>query len=169
MTKTTKKTRTKRELDVLRDYAFRLFLGGDTQKIIAAKTELTEATISKWAKEEDWDTRRREQNSSPRALVNSLMLAASKISELIVAKLNGGETTDIAGVTKLSDNIAKILSSAKRIAQGISKDEIIDVIIDLEQWLMQRAETDDDLTPEIITKINGLHRKYIEYISAQEA
>lgn len=169
MTKTTKKTRTKRELDVLRDYAFRLFLGGDTQKIIAAKTELTEATISKWAKEEDWDTRRREQNSSPRALVNSLMLAASKISELIVSKLTGGETADIDNITKLSDNIAKILASAKRIAQGISKDEIIDVIIDLEQWLMQRAETDDDLTPEIITKINGLHRKYIEYISAQEA
>lgn len=169
MNKTAKKARTKRELEVLRDYAFRLFLGGDTQKMIAAKTELTEATISKWAKDEDWDTRRREQNSSPRALVNSLMQAASKISELIVTKLSSGDTTDIDNITKLSDNIAKILASAKRISQGISKDEIIDVIIDLEQWLMQRAETDDDLTPELIARINGLHRKYIEHISAQEA
>ena len=159
MAKTTKKPRTKRELDVLRDYACRLFLSGETQRVIAAKTELTEATVSRWAKEENWDARRREQNSSSAALVNSLMLAAKKISELIITKLNKGET----------DDIAKVMASAKRIAKGITKDEIIDVIIDLEQWMMQRAETDEDLTPELLTTINGLHKKYIEYISAQEA
>lgn len=103
------------------------------------------------------------------ALVNSLMLAAKKISELIITKLNKGETDDIDGITKLSDNIAKVMASAKRIAKGITKDEIIDVIIDLEQWMMQRAETDEELTPELLTTINSLHKKYIEYISAQEA
>ena len=159
MAKTTKKPRTKRELDVLRDYACRLFLSGETQRVIAAKTGLTEATVSRWAREENWDARRREQNSSSAALVNSLMLAAKKISELIITKLNKGETDDIDGITKLSDNIAK----------GITKDEIIDVIIDLEQWMMQRAETNEELTPELLTTINGLHKKYIEYISAQEA
>lgn len=110
-----------------------------------------------------------EQNSSSAALVNSLMLAAKKISELIITKLNKGETDDIDGITKLSDNIAKVMASAKRIAKGITKDEIIDVIIDLEQWMMQRAETDEELTPELLTTINSLHKKYIEYISAQEA
>ena len=160
MAKTTKKPRTKRELDVLRDYACRLFLSGETQRVIAAKTGLTEATVSRWA---------REQNSSSAALVNSLMLAAKKISELIITKLNKGETDDIDGITKLSDNIAKVMASAKRIAKGITKDEIIDVIIDLEQWMMQRAETDEELTPELLTTINSLHKKYIEYISAQEA
>ena len=80
-----------------------------------------------------------------------------------------GETDDIDGITKLSDNIAKVMASAKRIAKGITKDEIIDVIIDLEQWMMQRAETNEELTPELLTTINGLHKKYIEYISAQEA
>ena len=165
MAKTTKKPRTKRELDVLRDYACRLFLSGETQRVIAAKTGLTEATVSRWAREENWDARRREQNSSSAALVNSLMLAAKKISELIITKLNKGETDDIDGITKLSDNIAKVMASAKRIAKG----EIIDVIIDLEQWMMQRAETDEELTPELLTTINSLHKKYIEYISAQEA
>lgn len=53
MAKPTKKTRTRRELDVLRDYAYRLFASGETQKMIAAKTGITEATVSKWAKEED--------------------------------------------------------------------------------------------------------------------
>lgn len=165
MAKTTKKPRTKRELDVLRDYACRLFLSGETQRVIAAKTGLTEATVSRWAREENWDARRREQNSSSAALVNSLMLAAKKISELIITKLNKGETDDIDGITKLSDNIAKVMASAKRIAKGITKDEIID----LEQWMMQRAETNEELTPELLTTINGLHKKYIEYISAQEA
>ena len=128
-----------------------------------------QATVSRWAREENWDARRREQNSSSAALVNSLMLAAKKISELIITKLNKGETDDIDGITKLSDNIAKVMASAKRIAKGITKDEIIDVIIDLEQWMMQRAETNEELTPELLTTINGLHKKYIEYISAQEA
>ena len=120
MAKTTKKPRTKRELDVLRDYACRLFLSGETQRVIAAKTGLTEATVSRWAREENWDARRREQNSSSAALVNSLMLAAKKISELIITKLNKGETDDIDGITKLSDNIAKVMASAKRIAKGIT-------------------------------------------------
>ena len=160
MAKTTKKPRTKRELDVLRDYACRLFLSGETQRVIAATTGLTEATVSRWA---------REQNSSSVALVNSLMLAARKISEQIITRLNKGETDDIDGITKLSDNIAKVMASAKRIAKGITQDEIIDVIIDLEQWMMQRAETDEELTPELLTTINGLHKKYIECISAQEA
>lgn len=168
MAKPNKKTRTRRELDVLRDYAYRLFASGETQKMIAVKTGITEATVSKWAKEEDWDTRRKEQNSSSTALVNSLMLAAKKISELIITKLNSGETGDIDAITKLSDNIAKVMASAKRIAKGITKDEVIDVIIDLEQWMVQRSETDKELTPELISTINGLHRKYIEHVSAQE-
>lgn len=169
MAKQTKKPRTKRELDVLRDYAFRLYLSGETQKIIAAKTDLTEATISKWANEDNWERQRKEQSTSTIALVNSLMLAAKKISELIIAKLNKGETDNIDAITKLSDNIAKVMASAKRIAKGITKDEVIDVIIDLEQCLMQRMETDDELTPELISTINKYHKKYIEYISAQEA
>lgn len=168
MAKQTKKPRTKRELDVLRDYAFRLFVSGETQKVIAAKTDLTEATVSRWAKEEDWESRRKEQNSSSNALVNSLMMAARKISELIITKLSSGQTDDIDAITKLSDNIAKVMASAKRIARGITRDEIIDVIIDLEQWMMQRAETDETLTPELITAVNALHKKYIEYISTLE-
>ena len=97
------------------------------------------------------------------------MLAAKKISELIISKLNSGETGDIDAITKLSDNIAKVMASAKRIAKGITKDETIDVIIDLEQWMVQRSETDKELTPELISTINGLHRKYIEHVSAQDA
>ncbi|WP_418450177.1 DUF1804 family protein [Alistipes sp.] len=168
MAKQTKKPRTKRELDVLRDYAFRLYLAGETQRVIAAKTDLTEATVSKWANEDDWERQRKEQSTSSLALVNSLMLAARKISERIVEMLGTGETDNIASITKLSDNIAKVMASAKRIAKGITKDEVIDVIIDLEQWLMQRMETDDELTPELISTINSYHKKYIEFISAQE-
>lgn len=169
MAKQTTKPRPKRERDALHDYAFRLFLSGETQKLIAAKTGITEATISKYAKAEGWDKQRKEQNSSSAALVGSLMLAAKKISEMIINKLNSGATDDIDGITKLSDNIAKVMASAKRIAKGITKDEVIDVIIDLEQFLMQRMETDDALTPELISTINKYHKKYIEFISMQEA
>lgn len=168
MAKTTKKPRTKRELDVLRDYACRLFLSGETQRV-TPRNRTDGGHRQQVGQGGELGRPAPEQNSSSAALVNSLMLAAKKISELIITKLNKGETDDIDGITKLSDNIAKVMASAKRIAKGITKDEIIDVIIDLEQWMMQRAETDEELTPELLTTINSLHKKYIEYISAQEA
>lgn len=164
-----KKTKTKKELVLLRDYAFRLYMSGEPQKSIAIKTDVTEASVSKWAKDDCWEQKRKDQNSTSIALVNSLMNAARKISERIVSVLDTGDGIDgIGEVTKLADNISKVLASVKRLSNGTTKDEVIDVIIDLERWLMQRAETDETLTPELITLINGYHRKYVEFIQINE-
>lgn len=163
--KTTKKT--KQQQDMAKGYAFRLYMSGETQKAIAKEVHVTEATVSKWVNKEDWEGQKKDQNASTVTLANSMMAAAKKMSELIVTEIAGG-SANIDTVTKCSDNLVKIMASAERIAKTVTKATIIDVVIALERWLIHRAETDKELTPDLIAIINKYHRKYIEYISAQE-
>lgn len=163
--KTTKKT--KQQQEMAKGYAFRLYMSGETQKAIAKEVHVTEATISKWVNRENWEEQKKDQNASTVTLANSMMAAAKKMSELIVTEIAGG-SANIDTVTKCSDNLVKIMASAERIAKTVTKATIIDVVIALERWLIHRAETDKELTPDLIAIINKYHRKYIEYISAQE-
>lgn len=148
-------------------YAFRLYMSGETQKAIAKEVHVTEATVSRWVNKEDWEGQKKDQNASTVTLANSMMSAAKKMSELIVTEIAGG-SANIDTVTKCSDNLVKIMASTERIAKTVTKATIIDVVIALERWLIHRAETDKELTPDLIAIINKYHRKYIEYISAQE-
>lgn len=160
--------KTKQQQDIAKGYAFRLYMSGETQKAIAKEVHVTEATVSKWVNKENWEGQKKDQNASTVTLANSMMAAAKKMSELIVTEITGG-SANIDTVTKCSDNLVKIMASAERIAKTVTKATIIDVVIALERWLMHRAETDKELNPELIGLINKYHRKYVEYISAQEA
>ena len=66
----------KQEIEIRKGYAFRLYMSGESQKAIAKTVGCTEATVSKWAKAEDWERQKREQNTSTLTLANSLMAAA---------------------------------------------------------------------------------------------
>ena len=155
---------TKQEIEIRKGYAFRLFMSGESQKSIARTVGTTEATVSRWAGKEEWDKKKQEQNTSTLALANSMMAAARKMSELIISNGN----TDIGTITKCSDNLVKIMAAAERIAKTVTRATVIDVVIALDRWLVQRAEVDERLSPEMLESITGFHRKYIEYITSNE-
>lgn len=148
-------------------YAFRLFMSGESQRAIAKTVDVTETTVSKWATKEGWERQRSEQNTSSLTLANSMMLAAKKMTEQIINDIESGEA-DIGSITKCSDNLVKIMAAAERIAKTVTRATVIDVIIAFDRWLVQRAETDRDLTPELVEQIVSYHRKYIEHITANE-
>lgn len=110
---------------------------------------------------------KQEQNTSTLALANSMMAAARKMSELIISNIENGNT-DIGTITKCSDNLVKIMAAAERIAKTVTRATVIDVVIALDRWLVQRAEVDERLSPEMLESITGFHRKYIEYITSNE-
>ena len=58
--------------------------------------------------------------------------------------------------------------AAERIAKTVTRATVIDVVIALDRWLVQRAEVDERLSPEMLESITGFHRKYIEYITSNE-
>ena len=158
---------TKQEIEIRKGYAFRLFMSGESQKSIARTVGTTEATVSRWAGKEEWDKKKQEQNTSTLALANSMMAAARKMSELIISNIENGNT-DIGTITKCSDNLVKIMAAAERIAKTVTRATVIDVVIALDRWLVQRAEVDERLSPEMLESITGFHRKYIEYITSNE-
>lgn len=156
-------------MEILRDYALRLYMAGETQKSIARRAALTEATVCSWAKKDGWEQKRREQNSSSITLVNSLKAASAKISEKIVAKLEGDCTDgEIANITKLSDNISKLIAAAMRIDKNITKSDAIDVMIDYENYLQLCAQTDKELTPDLIATVNHYAQEYVKHLGALE-
>lgn len=158
---------TKQEIEIRKGYAFRLYMSGETQKSIARTVGTTEVTISKWVNKEGWEKKKQEQSTSTLALANSMMAAARKMSELIITNIEEGNT-DIGTITKCSDNLVKIMAAAERIAKTVTRATVIDVIIAIDRWLMQRVELDPSLTPELLDAITGYHRKYIEYITSTE-
>ena len=158
---------TKQEIEIRKGYAFRLYMSGESQKSIAKTVGTTEASVSKWVNKEDWERRKTEQNTSSLTLANSMMAAAKKMTELIIENIESGNA-DINSITKCSDNLVKIMAAAERIAKTVTRATVIDVIIALDRWLMQRVETDQRLTPELLEQITNYHRKYIEYITANE-
>lgn len=158
---------TKQEIEIRKGYAFRLYMSGESQKSIAKTVGTTEASVSKWVNKEDWERRKTEQNTSSLTLANSMMAAAKKMTELIIENIESGNA-DINSITKCSDNLVKIMAAAERIAKTVTRATVIDVIIALDRWLMQRAETDSQLPPELLEHILDYHRKYIEYITANE-
>lgn len=52
-------SRVKAKIDIDKDYARRLFLDGNTQKVIAQRLGRTEKTIGKWKEEGKWDDLRK--------------------------------------------------------------------------------------------------------------
>ena len=134
----------------------------------AAKRQcgVTEATVSKWATAEGWHDRLAEEKTSSVELANSLMLAAKKITEVIITEI-GKPDGNIDAITKLSDNVVKIMASAERVANTVNKATVIDVLTSVDRWLLERSKTDKSLTPEILAAINRWHQEYINYIQSR--
>lgn len=148
-------------MELRQGYARRLYMDGEAQKSIAALTQTTESTISKWVAKGDWEKERKERRTTTSALATSLMQAARKMSERIIEHADG----DIKDLAKLSDNVVKIMASADRVSSVITRDKVIDVVIALDKRLMRWAQNDPNLTPELLEQIIGYHRKYIEEIT----
>ena len=130
--------------------AYRLFMGGLSQKEIADQCGVTEATVSRWANAENWGDRLKEEKTSSVELANSLMFAAKKITEAIIAEVSKPDY-NIDFVTKLSDNT-------------VNHATVMDVFTAFDLWLLERSKTDKSLTPEILAIINGLHQEYLNQI-----
>ncbi|MCD8177300.1 MAG: helix-turn-helix domain containing protein [Tannerellaceae bacterium] len=159
--------KTKADRDRAKGIALKLYLKGETQKAIAGVVGITEATISKWVKTEGWEKEKKDQNTSPSELAGSMMVAAKKITQILIDK-SGEKEINVEEITKLADNLVKIMASAERISETITQTTVIDVMILFEKWLMEKSETDPGLTQEFIFQINRYHKEYVRTLSTDE-
>jgi Phage terminase small subunit. len=157
----------RKELAQKKARAYRLYMSGECQADIAAQVGISTTTISKWAVAEKWEERLHDEKTSSVELANSMMLAAKKMTEIIIKEIGSG-SYNIETITKCSDNVVKIMASAERIANTINKATVIDVLTSLDMWLLQRSKTDPALTPELLATINRYHNEYIKYAKERE-
>jgi hypothetical protein len=146
---------TKKENENKRELARILFMSGEAQKEIAAKTGCSVQTINKWVSEGGWRERRAAQNITRPELVNKLLMS---VNDLLDAVNQTKDPTQMAG---LSDKLAKFASVIEKLDKKANVVDVIEVFMAFSKWLQYRMATDNELTPELIKAINHYQDKYI--------
>ncbi len=158
---------TKKEISEKKAMAYRLFMNGNTQTDVSKDVGVSAATLSRWVKEGNWEERLNDEKTSSMELANSMMLAAKKMTDIIIKEIEGG-SYNIENITKCSDNVVKIMASAERVANTVTKAKVIDVLTSLDKWLYIRSKTDKNLTPQVLSTINYYHQEYVKYLNSRE-
>lgn len=132
-----------------------LYVSGYSIQDLADKIGVTRQTVGKWCKEDGWQEIRAARNITRPELVNKLLLA---IDKLICQVNDSNDPTMIAG---LGDKLSKLSSVIQKLDKQTTVVDIIDVFMAFSKWLEYRAQTDDEITPELRKTINRLQDTFI--------
>ena len=132
-----------------------LYVSGYSMQDLADKIGVTRQTVGKWCKEDGWQEIRAARNITRAELVNKLLLA---IDKLICQVNDSNDPTMIAG---LGDKLSKLSSVIQKLDKQTTVVDTIDVFMAFSKWLEYRAQTDDEITPELRKTINRLQDTFI--------
>jgi transposase len=132
-----------------------LYVSGYSIQDLADKIGVTRQTVGKWCKEDGWQEIRAARNITRPELVNKLLLA---IDKLICQVNDSNDPTMIAG---LGDKLSKLSSVIQKLDKQTTVVDTIDVFMAFSKWLEYRAQTDDEITPELRKTINRLQDTFI--------
>lgn len=140
---------TKKELNTKKELARFYFMQGETQKTIAQKVNVSEVTLSRWAKQDSWDAKRAAMTLTRTEIVNSLL---RKLSEYL-------ESTEADDINY--DKLCKLAATIEKLDKKANVVDAIDVFMAFNKWLSFRQTIDRDITPELIKAINKYQDLYI--------
>ena len=122
--------------DNKRQIARTLFVqGGMTQKEIASKLEVTEQTISRWAKKDHWDELKKNVMSGKQEILRSLYTELQKLQTII--EENGGVAD-----SKQADIRRKLITDIRQLETRYSVSQTVQIGMDFCEFL---KEIDFDL------------------------
>lgn len=147
---------TKKERDEKKDRARLYYMQGETQKDIAEKVGVSEASLSSWVKGENWGKMRAGSKVTRTELVNRNL-------ELIAKLLDNVMTSDdpTSESVKVSDQISKLAASIERLDKKTNVVNEIDSFMNFNRWLQQRISFDKNLTADILKTINKYQDLYV--------
>ena len=138
---------TKAETEKKKTLARALYLSGMEQTEIADKVGVSRVTISKWSTADGWKEARAAKNITRPELVNKLLLAIDNLIEQV------NEKKDPALLASLGDKLSKLSSVIQKLDKKTSVVDTIEVFIAFSKWLEFRAQTDKEITPELLKVI----------------
>lgn len=151
----------KTENDKKKSLARSLYLSGMEQAEIADKIGVTRVTISRWCSAEGWKEQRAAKNITRPELVNKLLLTIDKLIEQV------HESDDPTLISGLGDKLAKLASVIDKLDKKANVVDTIESFMAFGRWLEYRAQTDKNLTPELIKLFNAYQDKYIVEMMSQ--
>jgi DNA-binding XRE family transcriptional regulator len=112
-----------------KEWAQLLFLQSEiTQKEIAAKVKVSEKTISKWSKENNWDVLRKSMLTTKTEILRNLYAILDKINNKL-------KSEDSIGDTKIADMFVKYTAAIKNLETETSVGQISEVARMFVNWL----------------------------------
>jgi transcriptional regulator with XRE-family HTH domain len=146
---------TKKELDSKKELARMYYMAGDTQKLIAEKTGISEQTIGKWATKDAWATRRAGMNITRPELVNKSLAALNKILDQVY------ESNDMELVSALPDKLVKFAAAIEKLDKKSNIVNVMDAFMSFTKWIQQRTSFDGEITPAFIRALNKYQDMYV--------
>lgn len=138
-----------------KEFARVLFMGGEQQNIIAEKVGVSKQTVNRWVAEGEWDKRRAAQSVTRPEIVNNLLRAINEEVE----RLNNEKDPDkVAGAC---DKLSKLAAAIEKLDKKANVVDAIEVFMAFGKWLQQRAQTDDELSSELVKSINRYQDLYV--------
>lgn len=153
-----KETKTKisrAEMERRKSLARHLYLSGMEQEEIAEKCGVSRVTVSKWKTQGAWAEARAAKQITRPELVNKLLLTIDNL----LTQVN--ESEDPKLMAGLGDKLAKLSSVIEKLDKKANVVDAIEVFMAFNKWMRERAENDEELTPELIKAINKYQDLYI--------
>jgi transposase len=147
---------TKKELEQKKELARMYYMQGEIQKSIAAKTEVSEQTVSKWVIAEHWDAKRASVKITRPELVN-------KNLQLIAGLLDRVNESDdpIGAAVGVADQISKLAAAIEKLDRKTNVVNKMDTFTEFNKWMQRRMAFDKQVTAELLKDINRYQDSYI--------
>lgn len=138
-----------------KEFARVLFFSGEQQNVIADKVGVSKQTVNRWVAEGDWDKRRAALSVTRPEIVNNLLRAINDEVE----RLN--EEKDPDKVAGACDKLSKLAAAIEKLDKKANVVDAIEVFMAFGKWLQERAQTDEELSPELVKSINRYQDLYV--------
>ncbi|MGN7787413.1 hypothetical protein ACTJIJ_22965 [Niabella sp. 22666] len=145
---------TKKETEMKKARAFRLYMAGEEQKTIADLEAVSEKTVSKWVTEGNWKNKRSAATITRDELVNKALSAISTMMDNFLQ----AEEKDFTG---FSDSLNKMAATVERL------DRKDNVVLDMEaaqrinKHALKLMAFDKEITPDFMRLMNKVQQSYI--------
>lgn len=145
----------KKEIENKKELARVLYLNGMSRNEIAQRVEVSEVTVTNWAKKYAWKEARAAKNITRPELVNKLLLTIDKLIEQV------NESDDATLIAGLGDKLAKLSSVIEKLDKKANVVDAIEVFMAFSKWIEYRSTIDPEVTPELMKAINKYQDLYI--------
>lgn len=130
-----------------------LYMTGMPLIKIADYAKVTRQTVSKWADEDGWKAERASRSMAKEAITTG---ALNKVGEV----LENTEATE-KNIGRLTDSMLKAAQSIKAINNNTTMVDIVNTLIEFENWLTSHRDQYPEIDDQFILLINQLHSDFM--------